>query len=356
MSTDVAVEPWLVLPSTAGPGSYRRLLDLGERADTAGWHALAVADSAFALGFHESTVALAALAARTRRARLVVACLSTLGLRDPLTVAQQWANLDAVSDGRMHLVACPGNRTGSRHERERAAFGIDYDEKLARTEEHLAFLRTASRPGSVTFHGRRVHVDDLTFVPPFVQDRLPLWLTGNPGAEAGPQTLERVLGRVARLGDGWLTYNIRPADLAPRIRLLHELRDRAVADGLEVAVPEGRLPVAVQVRFTLADTDQAAADEARAAWSTASTRGISEDDLTQVFAVGTPARALTLIDDLRAAGATAVALSPLGRDDAEQIDRATAELLPHLRTTPASTDAPRTPATTTATTTTEADA
>ncbi|HEY0189284.1 MAG TPA: LLM class flavin-dependent oxidoreductase [Cellulomonas sp.] len=332
MSADVALEPWLVLPSTARPGSYDRLLRLGEQADAAGWHALAVADSAFALGFHESTVALAALAARTRRARLVVACLSTLGLREPLTVAQQWANLDQLSGGRVHLVACPGNRTGAKHERERAAFGIDYDDKLARTEEYVAFLRTASAPGPVTFHGEHVRVDDLTFTPPFVQQPLPVWLTGNPGPDAGPRTLERVLDRVARLGDGWLTYNIRPADLAPRVRLLHELRDRAVAAGLPVAVPHGPLPVTVQVRFTLAGTDQAANDEARAAWARSSTRGISPDDLAQVFAVGTPERALAHLDALRAAGATAVALSPLG-DDEEQTDRATADLLPHLHAT-----------------------
>jgi hypothetical protein len=35
-----------------------------------------------------------------------------MGLRHPLLVAQQWANLDALSRGRMTLVACPGEPPG----------------------------------------------------------------------------------------------------------------------------------------------------------------------------------------------------------------------------------------------------
>lgn len=324
--------PWLVLPSGVAEGSLDRLLTLGEQADAAGWHTICVADSALALGFHDSTVALAALAARTGRARLAVACMATLGLRNPLIVAQQWANLDVLSHGRVTLIACPGNRTGVRHERELAAFGLGYDEKVERMEEYIAFLREVSNSEAVTFEGRYVNVTDLRIVPPYLQRPLPLWLAANPNPTAGPVTLDRVLGRVARLADGWLTYNIRPRQLAPRVEQLSELRAQLPTP--QPAAAPGPIPVTVQVRFTLADTEAAAVDEARAAWARSSTRGISADDLTEVFAVGTADRALDLLHRLAAAGATAVALSPLGADPGEQIARASAELLPELGAQP----------------------
>ncbi len=326
MPSTIPADPWLVLPSSVAPGSLDRVLSLGEAADRAGWHTVCVADSALALGFHDSTVTLAALAARTSRVRLAVACMSTLGLRNPLIVAQQWANLDVLSHGRVTLIACPGNRTGAKHERELEAFGVGYDEKLARMEEYVEFLRAASTQAPVTFAGDRVRVRDLRIVPEFVQRPLPLWLTGNPTRTAGPATLRRVLGRVARLGDGWLTYNIRPDDLRPRVELLRSLRGLGQEPSTDPAV----VPVTVQVRFTLADTEAAAVDEASAAWAASSTRGISTEDLTEVFAVGTPDRALDLLGRLADAGATAVALSPLGRDPGQQIERAAADLLPRL--------------------------
>jgi len=319
------VRTWLVLPSGARPGSFEQLLALGEAADAEPlWDTVAVADSALALGFHDSTVALAALAARTSRVRLAVACMSTLGLRQPLVVAQQWANLDQLSHGRMTMVACPGNRTGDKHEREREAYGIGYDEKVVRMEENVQLLRAAGSSERLTFDGEHVHVRDVRLVPGFVQRPLPIWLTGNPTRTAGDATLRRVLGRVARLGDGWLTYNIRPADLGPRVELVRELR--AETDPGTAA----QFPVAVQVNFNVAPTEAEAVADASAAWATTSTRGISGSDLREVFAVGTPAQALDLLHGLVAAGATHIALSPLGSRPHELVERAAAWLLPHL--------------------------
>ena len=62
-------------------------------------------------------------------------CQASLGLRHPLIVAQQWANLDVMSGGRMTFVACPGEATGPTRVRELAAFNMDHGEKLARMEE-----------------------------------------------------------------------------------------------------------------------------------------------------------------------------------------------------------------------------
>lgn len=324
-SVELAADAWLVLPSAYGPGSFDRLLTIGAAADAVdGWETLCVADTALALGFHDSTVALAALAARTSRARLAVACMSTLGLRNPLVVAQQWANLDALSGGRMTLIACPGNRTGTKHEQELQAFGVEYDDKVSRMEEYVRFLRAVSSTDTLSFEGTHVRARDLRIVPAFVQRPLPIWLTANPGSAAGPATLHRALGRVARLGDGWLTYNIRPQDLGARVELLHELRAEAGRD------VHTRIPVAVQVRFNIAATERTAVADATDAWAASSTRGIAAEDLREVFAVGTPAQALDLLHGLVEAGATHIAFSPLGHDPAALVEQAGEWLLPHF--------------------------
>lgn len=299
------------------------LVEVAERLDAdPGWHGVWVPDSVLALRFFDSTVLLAALAARTRRIRLGVACLSTLGLRQPLVVAQQWANLDALSGGRMTMVVCPGNRTGAKHERERAAFGLTYEQKSARMLDALAFLRAVVRQPRLSYRSEHLDLDDVEVVPAFRQRALPVWMVANPSAGASEEGLRRVLGRVAEHGDGWLTYNVRPADLRDRLALLTSLRaERGRA---------GDFPVAVQVNLAVAPTEAEAVAAARGAWAVQSTRGIPFDDLRTVSAIGTPEQCAAFLAELHAAGATDVLLHPLGGDLRTQAERATTDLLPLL--------------------------
>lgn len=304
---------------------FAELLAVAEHLDAApGWHGVFVPDSVLALRFFDSTVLLAALAARTRRLRLGVACLSTLGLRQPLVVAQQWANLDALSGGRVTLVVCPGNRTGAKHERERAAFGLTYEQKSARMLDGLAFLRAVVRTPRLSYRSEFLDLDDIEVVPAFQQRALPVWMVANPTAQASPDGLRRVLDRVAEHGDGWLTYNVHPGDLRRRATLLGDLR---AARGLDA---DPRFPVAVQVNLTVAPTEAEAVALARDAWAVQSTRGIPFDDLRAVSAIGTPEQCAAFLADLHAAGATEVLLHPLGGDLRTQVERATADLLPLL--------------------------
>jgi len=123
-----------------------------------------------------------------------VGCLASLGFRHPVIVAKEWANLDALSGGRMILVACPGNATGAAVERELGVFGLTYAEKLERFEEYVDFLRLASAAdGAFDYHGKHVSVTDLELRPAFVQRPLPIWLAANPSPGAGPKTVDRVL-------------------------------------------------------------------------------------------------------------------------------------------------------------------
>lgn len=314
----------LNLPVRHGPGAHThaQLLRLAEAADSdPRWSHLWVADSLLALPFLDSGVLLAALAARTRRIGLGVACLASLGFRHPVAVARQWADLDALSQGRMVLTACPGNGTGAAVGRELRVLRTTYEQKVARFDESVRFLRAVAR-GATSFHGEFVEVDDLDLGPGFVQRPMPVWVAANPPPSAATATVDRLLGRVARLGDGWMTFNVTPELLARRVARLHELRAEHA--------PEPAVAPAVCVYLNAHVHRDAARARAGAAarWAQVAPRGVHADDLASIAAVGSPEQAADLVGRLVEAGATHLAVEPLATDVPEQVQRLTELLLP----------------------------
>ena len=112
------LELGIVLPDSAvvaGTATSHDLLDIAEAADArTEWDYVWVGDSLFSVPRLESVVFLSAIAARTRRNRLGIGCLASLGLREPLSFAVQWASLDVISDGRIALAACTGPEVARR--------------------------------------------------------------------------------------------------------------------------------------------------------------------------------------------------------------------------------------------------
>jgi alkanesulfonate monooxygenase SsuD/methylene tetrahydromethanopterin reductase-like flavin-dependent oxidoreductase (luciferase family) len=322
-----AFELGLALPTrlSGNRESLAQLLSMAEIAEAnAGWDYLWVTDSVIALGFYESIVLLSACAARTSRVRLGIGCMSSLGLRHPLLAAQQLANLDALSDGRLTLVACPGWGSGDHVKRELDAFGLSYSEKACRMEESIGFLRRVSSERLPSFEDGPVRIRELDLQPAFVQRPLPIWMAANPPLNAPPETVQRLLGRVARLGDGWMTYAVTPEVLSERVRLLRELR---AARGDQ---PGADFPVSVFLSANVAREESHALADAARAWRHQSTRDIGPAQLQAVSAVGTPDRCSAFIRELVQAGATNVVLDILAEDRSRQLQTLTAELLPGL--------------------------
>lgn len=327
----------LSLPSRLGvtaPGgglSQRDLIDMAVLADgVPGWSHAWVADSVLSLPFYDSVVSLAACAAATSRIRLGVACLASLGLRHPLLVAQQWANLDALSGGRMTLVACPGEPpsdtpAGRPRARELAVFGMSHRGKTARMAEAVEFLRTVSSRACsdpVGFSGTYFSIDDLVLRPGFVQHPLPIWLAANPPASAPARVVERVLRRVAVLGDGWLTFAITPKLLRERLRRLRELAEEA-GRPLPAA-----FPVCVYLNVNVDDDEDGALADAITTWQGETARVITPELVREVAAVGPAARCADRIAELAQAGATDIMVGLLSADQKRLMRRFTASVLP----------------------------
>ncbi len=100
------------------------------------------------------SVALAHIAARTRRIKLGVAVV-LLPCNHPVRVAEEFALLDLVSDGRLVFAAGRGY-----DKREYDAFGVPFAESRDRFDEGLDILRKAWTEPEFTYHGRFYHIPE----------------------------------------------------------------------------------------------------------------------------------------------------------------------------------------------------
>jgi probable F420-dependent oxidoreductase len=136
-------------------------------------------------------VLLSAIAARTQRLRLGTAILQ-LPLWHPVHVAEQWAVLDNVSEGRAILGVGLGLV-----EPEFRLFGLDVKEAVPRFNEQLEIIRRAWTEEKLSFRGRFYELDEVSITPRVVQrPHPPIWI----GAMS-----EAALKRAGRLGTGWIS-------------------------------------------------------------------------------------------------------------------------------------------------------
>ncbi len=124
------------------------------------------------LGYTASPViGLAALAAETSRIRLGTGVV-VLPFSNPIRVAEDFAFLDHLSDGRVDL----GIGSGAQPP-EFEHFGVDQSTARARFEEGLEVIRQAWRKGRVNFRGKFNRFDDVPVHPSPVQTpHPPIWM------------------------------------------------------------------------------------------------------------------------------------------------------------------------------------
>ena len=209
----------------------------------------------FAVGEHHRpdftvsapSVVLGAIAGQTERIRLSSA-VSVLSSDDPVRVFQAFATLDLLSHGRAEIMAGRGSFIESF-----PLFGYDlddYDELFAEKLELLLAIRDGER---VSWSGRhRPPIDDLAVYPRPVQDPLPVWVAvgGSPqsAVRAGALGLPLALAIIGGM----------PERFAP----VAQLHRRAAAEH-----GHGRPPMSINSHGFVAETSQAAADQAYPAFA-----------------------------------------------------------------------------------------
>jgi len=174
---------------------------------------------------------LCTLASVTERIRLGTAiCL--VPEHNPLVLAKVIATLDCLSEGRFTLGVGVGWL-----EEEFRALGISWERRAQRTREYIeAMRRLWSEPVS-TYHGEFVNFENVRSNPkPPRGAALPVFF----GGESGP-----ALRRVAEYGNGWIGFNLTPAEAAAKIRRIEELlqaNGRKHSD-VELAVSNSGKPI-----------------------------------------------------------------------------------------------------------------
>jgi probable F420-dependent oxidoreductase len=167
--------------------------------------------------FFEPFVLFSYLAGLTSRIEFDTGIL-ILPQRQTALVAKQAATLDVLSHGRLRLGV--GNGW---NEVEYIALGEDFHNRGKRMEEQVDLLRQLWTQPLVKFEGHWHDLPDAGLNPLPVQRPIPIWFGG---------THDKVIQRMARIGDGWMLNirsleHVRPA-LDRLTRYLEEFsRDKA---------------------------------------------------------------------------------------------------------------------------------
>ncbi|WP_179031062.1 LLM class flavin-dependent oxidoreductase [Paenibacillus kribbensis] len=188
-------------------------------------------------------VILAAAAAQTQRIRLTSA-VTVLSSDDPVRVFQDFATLDAISNGRAEIMAGRGSFIESF-----PLFGYDLDDYDELFDESLELLLKIRESEKVTWKGgHRPAINNLGVYPRPVQNPLPVWIGSGGNQEsvvrAGLLGLPLVL---AIIGGS-------PMHFAPLVELYKKAAKHAGHDA-------SLLPVASHSHGFIAESTELAADK-----------------------------------------------------------------------------------------------
>jgi len=285
-------------------------------AEQAGYDAVWVGDSVVAKPRLEPLTTLAYIAGITERVRLGTAVLLP-ALRHPVVLAQQIANVDHISRGRLLLGLGVGWSLPSA-EREWAACGMDHKRRVRRLEEHVEIWRMLWRGEPVTYHGHAVDLVDHTIGPlPWTDAGPPVLITAGNRGELLPAQFDRF----GRLGDGIITTYVDAAEC----RLVRERAGEALARHRR---PASDFPLCVYTTVRMED-DIATAERVTLEFL----RYYYGGDVHERGLMGLgPARAVVdALGQYAAAGVTDLCIRFIGNDQLAQFERFSAEVLPALR-------------------------
>jgi alkanesulfonate monooxygenase SsuD/methylene tetrahydromethanopterin reductase-like flavin-dependent oxidoreductase (luciferase family) len=134
--------------------------------------------------------ALARLCGEVKRCAVGTA-VTLLGLRHPVTVANELASLDVINDGKSFA----GFGLGYRDD-ELNAFNLSKSQRFNRFVEGIEIIKRLWTEDHVTYEGKEFQIKDVTVDPkPLQEPRPPIWIAANSDA---------AVQRAAKIGDGWM--------------------------------------------------------------------------------------------------------------------------------------------------------
>lgn len=319
----------LIYPERVTP---RDLIEVAQQAETLGFDSVWAGDNLLSRCRLEAITTLGAIAAVTRRVRLGTATLIA-PLRDTLWLALTWATLDQLSSGRTVLCMSVGGGVGDAGARAARMEYEAVDRPFARRgrilEEQIEALRRLWS-GEIISFAREFHRYEgfRLGVLPVQRPGPPLWIASNPHwYDLPPRTVERMLGRVARVADGWMTIGATPgqvSDLVQRIRVLAEAADRDPTS----------ITIAYQLTLAIGDDRRQAraiALEYINRYNETDFREIEDSPWSAGDPFGTPDDCARAVSGLHAAGVRVCVLRFASSDQQGQMTRFMREVRPLIR-------------------------
>ena len=315
--------------------SMEALLDLAVEAEELGYHSVWVGDSLLAKPRYDPVVTLTAIAARTQRIKLATGILQP-HMRNPVLAALEWATLDIVSNGRTIMGVGPGAGPPDLLSKECEVAGFDRRVRGKVFEECLEVLKALWTRDVVDFEGRHYRYREVSLgYKPVQQPHPPIWIAAghyNPvkvenyrygrfvAADAGKHT--GPFDRVARLGDGWLTNHLSPAEYAERYA---GISDRAAG---EYGRPAGAVHPAMNCWINVAADRRTARAEARWMLENYHRMPFDDESMDRWVICGTPRECIDRLEEFVAVGVRTMEFVLASKDQPEQMRRLGRDVLP----------------------------
>ena len=156
---------------------------------------------------------LAAAAQRTKRMRLGAA-VTILPMHHPIRIAEDFAMVDLLSNGRLNFGAGRGM-----HPLEYTVFDADFKTAQSRLPEALDIIVRAWTGGEFEWNGKHYRYPKLAVYPKPAQKPHPPVILGGHA--------RTVLERIVEWGDGWLPNRATPAEIEAGRKKLDDLARKA---------------------------------------------------------------------------------------------------------------------------------
>ncbi len=183
-----------------GAPDFASMINLAERAEGFGFDSVWCGDSVLARPRLEAISTLAAIAGRTKRVKLGTAVFLP-ALRNPVILANEVANLDIVSQGRVIFGVGIASKTPT-VEKEFDACGVSFRHRVSIFEECVTIMRQLWTEPEVNFQGRHFQLDGVSLgLKPVQKGGVPIWMAASA---------EKPQRRMLKMGDGWFPNATSP--------------------------------------------------------------------------------------------------------------------------------------------------
>ena len=297
-----------------GNPDFASLIGLAETAEGHGFDSVWCGDSVLARPRLEALSTLAAIAGRTQRVKLGTAVFLP-ALRNPVILANEVANLDIISNGRVIFGVGIASKSAA-VEKEFNACGVSFRHRVSIFEECITLMRRLWTEPEVTFNGRHFQLDGVSLgLQPVQMGGVPIWMAASA---------EKPQRRMLKIGDGWFPNSTSPDAFTEGWQQIESLAKESGDDA-------GRLHKALYTTLNI-NEDKAQADkEMREFIEGYYNMPFETMSRTQSVFTGNVQDAIGWLKGFIDAGAQTIVIRFGGPNQAGQLELCGKEVIPQLR-------------------------